>query len=255
MTATNFPACLTQTLKWEGGYVDHPRDPGGATNLGITRATLARHRGRAVSKQDVKNLTKGEAAEIYSKDYWRKVRGDNLPDGLDLVAFDGGVNSGPSRGIRWLQKGLGVAADGKMGPVTLEAASSVTSGVTVVQRASSARMGFLKKLGTWSSFGRGWARRVADTEAAAVAMYTRSVAVIEQAAKGAAKSKAKDNAGAVGSVGTGGVGSQMVDMPNYMVWGVVGVAVLIAIILMLNAAQNGRRAAAYRAKQLEMQNG
>ena len=169
MTATNYRPCLDHVLRWEGGFVDHPKDPGGATNLGITRATLQRHRGRHVTVKDVRALQLSEAAEIYRAGYWMPVRGDDLPKGLDLVAFDAGVNSGPARGAKWLQAGLRVSADGRVGPQTLKAARNAPDTVAVIQRACAARMGFLQRLGTWSTFGRGWSRRVADTEAAAVA--------------------------------------------------------------------------------------
>ncbi|SFQ52600.1 glycoside hydrolase family 108 protein [Donghicola eburneus] len=254
MTAGNYRACLDHVLRWEGGYVDHPRDPGGATNHGITRATLAAHRGRAVSKQDVRNLTIAEAGEIYRPKYWNKVKGDQLPDGMDLVAFDGGVNSGPSRGVRWLQKGLGVAADGAIGPVTLEAAQTARTGVSIIQRACAARMGFLQKLGTWSTFGRGWARRVADTEATAVAMYSRSADVVAGEAERADKAKATQATGATGTA-AGGAGTGLLDLPEWAFGGVIAVAVVIALFMALSAAQHARRAAAYRAKQRELANG
>ncbi len=160
MSRKNYDACLAHVLKWEGGYVDHPKDPGGATNHGITRATLADFRGKPVSKADVKALTKNEAGRIYRFRYWNKLHGDDLPQGLDLVALDGGVNSGPSRGAKWLQKGLGVAADGDIGRETIGAALNARETVAVIQKACAARMGFLRKLRTWSTFGRGCAWHV-----------------------------------------------------------------------------------------------
>ncbi|MFW2541591.1 glycoside hydrolase family 108 protein [Primorskyibacter sp. 2E107] len=254
MTAANYRACLDHVFKWEGGYVDHPRDPGGATKYGITRTTLAAWRGRSVTKQDVKTLTVATAGEIYRPKYWNAVRGDEIPDGMDLVAFDGGVNSGPLRGIRWLQIGLGVKADGAMGSQTLGAAQSAKAGVTVIQRACAARMGFLRKLGTWSTFGRGWARRVADTEATAVAMHTRSASAVAVEASRAKQVKAAQTTGAGGTVASG-AGSGLFDLPDWAMSGVVVVAVAVALVLALNAAQNARREAAYRAKVREMSNG
>ena len=97
MTAANFDRALTAVLRHEGGYVDHPSDPGGATNLGVTRATLAQWRGRAVSKAEVKALTRAEAAKIYRALYWDEIAGDALPAGLDFAVFDYCVNSGPGR--------------------------------------------------------------------------------------------------------------------------------------------------------------
>lgn len=169
MTASNFSACLEHVLAHEGGYVDHPKDPGGATNMGITRNTLAAWRGRSVSKDEVRNLTKTEAAAIYRANYWTPVGGDDLPAGLDYVAFDGAVNSGVSRGAKWVQGALGVNQDGKVGPQTISAAHRLDPRVAI-NRACDARMNFLRSLGTWGTFGRGWTRRVDDVRAAALAM-------------------------------------------------------------------------------------
>ncbi|HEY7821399.1 MAG TPA: glycosyl hydrolase 108 family protein, partial [Acidimicrobiia bacterium] len=119
MAKGNFPKCLAVTLTHEGGYVNHPRDPGGATNLGVTHKTLAAHLGRPVSKQDVRNLTQGDVEPIYRRGYWLPVKGENLPHGVDLAVFDFGVNSGPSRSAKYLQGVVGVAKDGKIGPKTL----------------------------------------------------------------------------------------------------------------------------------------
>jgi hypothetical protein len=103
MTAANFDRALTLVLQSEGGYADDPRDPGGATNRGITRATLARWRGRPVSKAELRALGRAEAAAIYRALYWDALRGDDLPAGLDIALFDYGVNSGPARAARTLQ--------------------------------------------------------------------------------------------------------------------------------------------------------
>ena len=165
----NFNACLSHVLASEGGYVDHPRDPGGATNMGITFETLKQWRGTRITKADVRNLTREEAAAIYRARYWDAVRGDDLPAGLDLVAFDAAVNSGPSRGIKWLQAGVGAIVDGKLGPATMAAIGN-TSPSTAINRACDMRMAFLRGLDTWSVFGKGWSVRVADVRATALRM-------------------------------------------------------------------------------------
>lgn len=172
----NFEACLAHVLQSEGGYVDHPSDPGGATNMGITIATLRTWRGRSVTKADVKALTRAEAAAIYRKNYWDAVRGDDLPRGLDLVAFDAAVNSGVSRGAKWLQSALGVPADGKVGPKTIAAANAAHKDA-VIDRACDLRLGFLRQLGTWKTFGKGWTRRVESVRAAASKMAAEHVTV------------------------------------------------------------------------------
>lgn len=166
-TSSRFQACLAEVLKHEGGYVDHPADPGGATNRGITFATLADWRGTAITKDDVRNLTVAEAGAIYRKNYWDKVRGDALPPGVDLATFDAAVNSGPARAAKWLQQALGVAQDGAIGPLTLAAVAKAEP-AALVGEICDARMAFLRSLSTWPTFGKGWTRRVDEVRAAAL---------------------------------------------------------------------------------------
>jgi lysozyme family protein len=173
MTASNFEASLNAVLRHEGGYVDHPADPGGATNLGITRATLARWRGRAASKAEVKALTRSEAAAVYRAFYWDEIAGDTLPDGLDFAVFDYSVNSGPSRAARALQAVAGVRTDGRIGKVTL-AAVNVREPASLISAYCHKRLGFLESLKTFAVFGRGWRRRVRETEALAKSMALKN---------------------------------------------------------------------------------
>lgn len=165
----NFDRCMAQVFASEGGFVDDPQDPGGATNLGITIGTLSQWRGRKCTKAEVKALTREEAAKIYRRDYWDAVRGDDLPFGLDLCAFDGAVNSGASRGAKWLQQALGVNPDGKIGPATLAAAKS-TYQPAAIMRAVGFRRNFLMQLPGWAHFGAGWDKRLKSVEAEATAM-------------------------------------------------------------------------------------
>ena len=164
MSDARFAAALAVVLRHEGGFVHHPLDPGGATNLGITRATLAAHRGRPVSVAAVRALTEAEAGEIYRRRYWAAVKADALPAGLDLAVFDLAVNSGPGRAARLLQRALGVREDGVIGPETLAAAASRDAAATV-RALTEERLRFLQRLKTWKTFGRGWRRRVEDVEA------------------------------------------------------------------------------------------
>lgn len=158
MAESNFAACLDIVLVHEGGYVDHPRDPGGATMRGVTQGTLARWLGRPVSKAEVRALSVADVTPIYRRDYWDKVNGDLYAAGADLAVFDAGVNSGPGRANAWARQ---VAAKGNDAAVFVHAYCDV-------------RMGFLKRLGTWSAFGRGWSRRVADIRAKGVVMARKS---------------------------------------------------------------------------------
>ena len=148
-------------LRHEGGYVDHVRDPGGATNRGITLQTLRDWRGKSVTKADVQNLTEAEAILIYEANYWNRINGDNLPYGVDFAVMDFAVNSGVSRAAIFLQEIVGVAPDGKIGPLTLEAVHKWDS-VKLIEKLCANRLAFLKRLSTWDTFGKGWSRRVSE---------------------------------------------------------------------------------------------
>ncbi len=169
MARENFASALDLIFRHEGGYVDHPLDPGGATHFGITRGTLAQVRGRPVSRAEVMALGKREAGDIYRTRYWNAVKADELPAGIDLAVFDAAVNSGPARAVRWLQAALGLPLDGMMGPLTLSEAARA-NGPDLVSAYTRIRLQFLQRLTTWRTFGRGWSRRVRETEAAALAL-------------------------------------------------------------------------------------
>jgi lysozyme family protein len=165
----NFDECLSLVLNAEGGFSDHADDPGGATNMGITRATLAGVRGHAVSKADVRALTRAEAVEIYRTIYWKAVRGDELPAGVDAVIFDQAVNSGPKAAIRSLQGVLGFKQDGLLSRRCLRSAQAADH-AALVRALCTARLNFLKRLSTWLVFRRGWSARLETLERAALAM-------------------------------------------------------------------------------------
>ncbi len=164
----NFDACMAEVFKYEGGYVNDQHDPGGETNLGISK--------RSYPKEDIRNMTRARAAQIYRRDFWDKLRCDELPDGLDLVAFDAAVNSGPSRGAKWLQQALGVAVDGKVGLATIGAAKNTYTPAAVL-RAVGFRRAFLKTLPTWERYKNGWTKRLDSVEAVASAMAGHDVPV------------------------------------------------------------------------------
>jgi len=169
MAKGNFHKCLTVILRHEGGFVNHPADPGGATKYGITRRTLRRWRGRPVSVTDVRRLTKREAGEIYHAWYWRPIWGDDLPAGVDLAVFDYAVNSGFKRAVKALQKVVAAKADGYVGPKTL-AAVRRTGAEAVIRALCRRRLSWLRRLRTWRTFGRGWRHRVVETERVALTM-------------------------------------------------------------------------------------
>jgi len=169
MSVDAFDRCLKFTLQFEGGFVNNPKDPGGPTNLGITQATLSTFLGRQASIAEVKALTPDKVAPIYKLRYWDHVSGDELPEGIDLAVFDFGVHSGPQRGIIGLQRVVGVADDGKLGPVTLKAVSKVEPKSTI-NAICDERLGFLQQLKVFKTFGPGLTSRVAKCRKAALSM-------------------------------------------------------------------------------------
>lgn len=166
----DFETSYKLVLAHEGGFVNHPNDPGGATNLGIslryakTRGLLFDLDGDGdVDADDMREVTLETAAPAYFTDFWQAARCDKLPPGVSHAVFDGAVNSGPGRAARWLQEAVGATVDGSIGPQTLAAveASVAEVGLEVVSdRVNSIRMSYLQRLPTWSSFGRGWRARV-----------------------------------------------------------------------------------------------
>ena len=170
MTQANFNKALEYVLEHEGGYVNHPRDPGGATNFGVTQAVYDGYRKlRGRGQQSVKFISQDEVQAIYKFQYWDKVQGDLLPTGLDYAVFDFAVNSGVGRASKYLQAVLGVAQDGQIGARTLAA---ISSPVAAINALCDRRMGFLRNLGTFLTFGKGWTRRVTGVRAHALDMAT-----------------------------------------------------------------------------------
>ena len=165
----NFAVCIAEILQMEGGFVNNPADPGGATNLGITKATLEAFRESQVTEDDVRNLTKDEAQEIYRAKYWNVMRCNDLPPGIDLMVFDFGVNAGPQRSVKLLQKSAGVTTDGSVGPITL-AAVRAADPAALIARFAQGRMDHYRSLPTFETFGRGWTNRTEAIRAAALRM-------------------------------------------------------------------------------------
>ena len=155
---SNFDIAVELILKHEGGYVNHPDDPGGETNYGISK--------RAYPDVDIANLTKEDAARIYKVDYWDRIRGDDLPAGVGLVVVDYAVNSGVSRASKALQKVCNAGKDGIIGPHSLHAVHVTTNdngAEFVIQGVTDLRREFIRALSTYETFGRGWERRITET--------------------------------------------------------------------------------------------
>jgi lysozyme family protein len=163
----NFDHCLEMLLKHEGGFVNHPKDPGGATNLGVTLATYEQWVGRDVTVDEMKTLTVADVAPIYKERYWDAVRGDDLPSGVDWAVFDWAVNSGPRRAAKALQKAVAAAQDGAIGPMTLRAVANHDAS-DLIHSIHDQRQKFYESLGTFDTFGKGWTRRNKETLEAAL---------------------------------------------------------------------------------------
>ena len=157
--SNKFSEALEVILHHEGGYVNHPKDPGGETNLGVTKRVYEDFGGT----KDMKELTKEDVEPIYKKNYWDRVKGDDLPEGLDLCIFDFAVNAGPGRAAKFIQRLVKTTVDGGIGPNTLKCINDHVEhyGVsTAIDQYQSERQNYYESLSNFETFGRGWTRRV-----------------------------------------------------------------------------------------------
>jgi len=184
---SNFQKALKLVLVHEGGFVDHPRDPGGATNKGVTIETFRRYVKPNGTVADLKKITDAQIATVYRNQYWNKCNCDKLPAGLDYAVFDFAVNSGPTRSAKYLQAVLGVAEDGVIGSGTLGAIKDAKS---AIRGLCTKRMAFLRSLKTWGTFGKGWERRVTSVYTDAMAMAQAGTQAAPQAIPTASKPSA-----------------------------------------------------------------
>jgi len=165
----NFDKALAAVLVHEGGYVFNPKDPGGETNLGCTKAVWEEHCGHMVDTKTMKALTPADVGPLYKAKYWDKVKGDDLPSGVDYVVFDSAINSGPGRAAKWLQACVNVYADGVIGDKTIQAVRNKDP-KELINDYCAYRLAYLKMLQTWDTFGKGWERRVKEVNATALSM-------------------------------------------------------------------------------------
>lgn len=176
-----FAECVAVVLRHEGGFVDHPRDPGGATNMGITLRTLRDWRGDdSLGADALRAMTEAEARAIYLARYWNPVRGDELPPGVDLAVFDWAVQGGVGRAARDMQGALGVTADGAIGRQTLAALRGADP-ADVVRDVCARRLAYLRIRPHWDTFGRGWTRRVEAVERDALARVAQPALTVREA--------------------------------------------------------------------------
>jgi lysozyme family protein len=168
----NFERALALVLKSEGGFVHNPKDPGGATNCGITQRVYDAWRQReGVRPRPVATIATAEVRAIYRAQYWDACRCDELPPGIDYAAFDAAVNSGTVQAVKWLQRALPASpVDGHIGVITLGAVAGITDRAALIKHLCARRLTFLHRLKQWIVFGPGWSNRMAAVQAAALAM-------------------------------------------------------------------------------------
>lgn len=239
MARGNFEKCQAVTGKWEGGWSNHPADPGGATMYGITLAKFREHYPNATAAQ-LKIISRQTALDIYRSDYWTPINGETLAAGVDLATYDASVNSGVGKGKKWLLASVG------------------GSDVQTVKNICAKRLGFVQSLKTWKTFGKGWANRIADIEAKGVAWALAAVTTptvvkgrLEKEA-GAAKTTSTTQAKSAGGTAVGGGAATQVPIEhaNHTA-GVILLVVVVGVIvglLIWRAHVNKQRAAAYAAE-------
>ena len=225
-----FPICHEITAKWEGGWSDHKADPGGKTMYGITEAVYhAWLKVRGLPLKPVRNISQSEAKAIYREQYWVKCGAPGLFPGVDLAVYDASVNSGVSRGLKWLKASVG----------------SNDHSVTV-KKICRARLSFVQSLKIWKTFGKGWGRRIADIEAKGVAMALAAMGASEKAiasvandeaavAKQSASTNDKVAKGAGGGAAAGGGATvadpSQIDAAALWVLGAVAAALVVVAII------------------------
>ena len=163
---SNFEKALALVLQHEGGYVNHPSDPGGRTNLGVTQRVWEEYVGHPVDEAEMRSLTREMVAPLYKKNYWDVVCGDVMPAGVDYLLFDFAINAGTSRAVKTAQKSIGVTPDGALGPLTTEALITANA-KDFIHKFSMAKESFYRSLTTFPTFGKGWLNRVAEGKKAA----------------------------------------------------------------------------------------
>lgn len=234
---SNYENCLAITLKWEGGDVNNPADPGGKTRWGITQATYSAFRARHhLAPASVFTMEKTEMLAIYKENFWDAVSGDTLAVGVDLASWDFGVNSGPARAKKAMTASAGTGGD-----------------VGFIQRLCAKRMSFVRGLTTFKTFGKGWSRRIADIEARAVKMTLSATAPAEsvkpaltaEANKAAAQAAANHNKVAGSGAATIAAPAAAGHAHFWVVIALLVVAGVAAAYFIWRASHNQERARAY----------
>jgi lysozyme family protein len=166
---SNWDNAFKMMLASEGGYVNHPSDPGGMTNLGVTKRVWEEWVGRESNEKEMRSLTPDMVESLYKRKFWDACKCDDLPNGIDYLVFDFAVNAGPGRSAKILQTAIGVPADGGIGPITLAAVNAQEPNV-LIEKFSQAKEDFYRSLNTFDTFGKGWLNRVAAVKVKAESM-------------------------------------------------------------------------------------
>jgi len=242
MAASSYPEAIRRLLASEGGYVNHPSDPGGPTNFGITLGDYRKYVKADASAADVRAIQVGEAKAIYRSKYWDAMRGDELPAGVDYCVFDYAVNSGTGRAPKVLQRVLRVPVTGRVDDATLAAARG-RDARALIQGICDERMRFLQSLKTWPVFGRGWTKRVAAVRTAALAMSDKAAGRVPSSDASSTSSHGKGvvpvndaarKGSAGGAIATGGAAAQQ-SAASGADWITVALIVVAALAIAVGA--------------------
>ncbi|AMD60890.1 hypothetical protein AWN88_22495 [Agrobacterium tumefaciens] len=262
MAASTYKSAMAHLRRDEGGFVHHKLDPGGATNFGITQAVYDTYRKRiGLKTRSVREIAEVEVSSIYQTQYADKVRYDALPAGVDYATLDAAVNSGVSRGAKWLQLSVGAFVDGQVGPQTVAKAKAADP-IKTIKAIYARRTSFVQGLKNFVTFGKGWMRRLTLGEANAVKMQleTRTtsargvIAHLEAEATVATNiSKSQNSAAGASAVASGTSTTSAatitdLDTATIVILSVVAVGLVVLTIHLVRKSRINRdRAAAYAA--------
>ena len=166
---SNWDSAFKLMLASEGGYVNHPSDPGGMTNLGVTKRVWEEWVGRESNEKEMRSLTPEMVEPLYKRKFWDACKCDDLPSGIDYLVFDFAVNAGVGRSAKILQTAVGVTPDGGIGPMTLASVNAISE-AELIEKFSQAKEDFYRSLNTFETFGKGWLNRVAAVKVKATSM-------------------------------------------------------------------------------------
>lgn len=238
MSAASYPEAIRRLLASEGGYINHPSDPGGPTNFGITIADYRRYMKPDATAADVRAMKVDEAKAIYREKYWNATRCDDLPAGVDYCVFDYAVNSGTGRVPKVLQRVLGIGITGRIDNATV-AAVRKREARALIQAICDERLRFLQGLKTWPVFGKGWGRRVGEVRAAALALADKPAGRAPQRDTPATSTQGKGvvpvneaarKSTAGGAIASGGIAAQQ-SAENGADWVIIVIVLVIAVAI------------------------